>query len=271
MTPHLRRLEAIADRLRAEPDALALLALGSVGRDRHRLDEHSDLDFFVIASDPDPLLSDLGWLGDVQWSHRDTPDGCKALVDGLFHEFAVFTPDRFPGVLFEPGVYVWVREGFDTSRMRPTVPPARDPAWLRREILSNLYVGLHRWLRGERLAAMHMVQGQALDNLLRLYGADDPFTPARRAESSGLPLEVLAGGYEATPAAAGAVLATLQTDDPMAQEVRALLQACEEQHSGQQADASRSDEHRQQYQDDSQDGLAAHHRDHATHDEYHSE
>lgn len=227
MTPHLQRLELIAGNLAQEPTALALLALGSVGRDRDRLDEHSDLDFFVIATDPERFLSDLGWLGEtLQWSHRDTPDGCKALVDGLFHEFAVFTPDRFPGVLFEPGVFVWSREGFDATSMVPTVPERPDDAWLRREILSNLYVGLHRWLRGERLAAMRLVQVQALDNLLRLRGTDDPFTPARRAETSGLPLDVLAGGYDATPAAAAAILAAIDARDHMAVEVRALLARC---------------------------------------------
>ena len=229
MTSHLRRLEAIADRLRADERALALLALGSVGRDRDRLDEHSDLDFFVVATDPEALLSDLGWLGDVQWSHRDTPDGCKALVDGLFHEFAVFTPDRFPGVLFEPGVFVWMREGFDTSRMTPSVPYPRDPAWLRREILSNLYVGLHRWLRGERLAAMRMVQVDALDNLLRLQGTDDPFNPSRRAEKWGLSLALLAPGYDRTPGAAAAILEAIAapTSDVMESAVRDLLNRCQ--------------------------------------------
>jgi hypothetical protein len=227
MTDHLTRLQEIGRNLSTYPNAWALLALGSVGRDRDRLDEHSDLDFFVIATEPESLLSDLRWLGDpLQWSHRDTPDGCKALVADLFHEFAVFTPDRFPGVLFEPGVLVWVREGFDTSSIVPSIPEQHDEAWLRREILSNLYVGLHRWLRGERLAAMRMVQVQALDNLLRLQGTDDPFAPARRAEARGLPLEVLAAGYDATPPAAAMILAMTDADDHMADEVRNLLERC---------------------------------------------
>ncbi len=227
MTGHLQRLQEIAGNLAEEPRALALLALGSIGRDRQRLDEHSDLDFFVIATQPEWLLSDLRWLGEpLQWSHRDTPDGCKALVGGLFHEFAVFGPDRFPGVAFEPGAFIWVREGFDTSSIVPSVPGRHDHEWLRREILSNLYVGLHRWLRGERLAAMHMVQVQALDNLLRLQGTDDAFAPARRAERWGLPLEVLAGGYSATPAAAAMILDMVEGDDHMADEVRALLERC---------------------------------------------
>ena len=227
MTDHLQRLQEIARNLADETRALALLTLGSIGRDRQRLDEHSDLDFFVIATQPEALLSDLRWLGQpLQWAHRDTPDGCKALVDGLFHEFAVFPPDRFPGVAFEPGEFVWVREGFDTSSVVPSVPQRHDDGWLRREILSNLYVGLHRLLRGERLAAMHMVQVQALDNLLRLQGTDDAFAPARRAERWGLPLEVLAGGYSATPAAAAMILDMVEGDDHMADEVRALLERC---------------------------------------------
>ena len=45
-------------------------------------------------------------------SHRDTPDGCKALVGGLFHEFAVFRTRPLSGRgVPEPGAFIWVREG----------------------------------------------------------------------------------------------------------------------------------------------------------------
>ena len=210
----LQRLDEIAARLQDDPDALALLALGSVGLDTDRLDEHSDLDFFVIAAGKGRFLEDLDWLGEpLQWCHRNTPDGYKALVGGVFCEFAVFEQHELPRTAFAPGRVVWSRPGFDTGLLAPTIERVSSRQWLVDEILSNLYVGLHRWARGEKLAAMRMVQGEALDNLLSLRGSDDPFTPARRAEQRwDLPWDLVAGGYEATPEAARQILRLLPTD-----------------------------------------------------------
>lgn len=219
----LALLNDIANRLSSDPDALALLALGSAGTHQERLDEHSDLDFFVIARDKYKFLDDLGWLGFVEWWHRDTPDGCKALVNGIYCEFAVFLPEELPAIRFEAPRVLWQREG--VSLTDRNVPSPADQDWLVDEVLSNLYVGLHRWLRGERLSAMRMVQGDALDNLLRLVGADDPFSPSRRAERLGLPWALLAGGYDQTPAAARAILEQLPPGGGrMRSEVEALVQ-----------------------------------------------
>lgn len=203
----LALLNDIAIRLSADPAALALLALGSAGTHQERLDEHSDLDFFVIATDKYKFLDDLSWLGFVEWWHRDTPDGCKALVNGIFCEFAVFMLEELPAIRFEAPRVVWQREGLELTEKNVPDPAGTD--WLVDEVLSNLYVGLHRWLRGERLSAMRMVQGEALDNLLRLLGSDDPFTPSRRAERLDLPWTILAGGYERTPLAARGIMECL--------------------------------------------------------------
>lgn len=234
MHPVLEFLDRLALRLSEDEDARALLALGSGGRHTTRLDEHSDADFFVITVDKARFLGDLGWLGEPRrWVHRNTIDGYQALVGPVFCEFAVFEPAELSGVPYEAGRVVWAREGFDTV-LRAADPMPRDREWLRRQILSNLYVGLHRWLRGERLAALRMVQGEAVDNLLRLLGSDDPFVPARRAEQrEGLPLRELVGGYDATPRSARTVLALLgPADDPMRDEVLALLARVSDSESG---------------------------------------
>jgi hypothetical protein len=62
-----------------------LLALGSAGLERQRLDRYSDLDFFVIVAQGYKVhyIESLDWLA----------DGHKALMtDGIFCEFAVFEP-----------------------------------------------------------------------------------------------------------------------------------------------------------------------------------
>jgi hypothetical protein len=76
-------------------DAVALLGVGSVGRDLERLDDHSDLDFFVIVEDgaKPRYLESIDWLEElhpVVFGFENSVDGRKALfADGLFAEYAI--------------------------------------------------------------------------------------------------------------------------------------------------------------------------------------
>ncbi len=234
----LARLDAIAQSLAARPDALALLALGSVGRERERLDAYSDLDFFVIVK-PEAkaaFIEQLTWLASaapIVYSFRNTADGHKALFkDGIFCEFAVFHPDELAQTPFAPGRLIWKRDGFNEALTQPRVsqadvaPPTRD--WLVGEIVCNLLIGLNRFHRGERLAAAFMVQQYAVRHLLQLAEtcgeadaavARDPFAPERRAEQR-FPrwtrqLDRLMPGSERTPEAARAILDLLQRVVPV--------------------------------------------------------
>ena len=60
----LDRLDAIGASLAQSGHGLALIGLGSVGEERQRLDEYSDLDFFAIVQPgyKDAFIGDLGWL-----------------------------------------------------------------------------------------------------------------------------------------------------------------------------------------------------------------
>lgn len=240
----LGRLDRLASVLADDPDALGLLALGSVGADRARLDAWSDLDFFVVVR-PEArprYLADLGWLArahPLAWSFANTADGHKALMaDGVVCEFAVFTPAQLSTVPYAPGRWIWRRDDVDAAAACPVVPlPApRDTAWRVGEALSNLLVGLMRHARGERLAAMRMVQVYALDRVLELAALDaaadagaDPFAPDRRAEAR-LPalaaqLPTLAGGYDRTVPAARALLAWLESRHTVPAAVAARIRA----------------------------------------------
>jgi hypothetical protein len=225
------RLQAIGAALAARHDALALLALGSVGRETERVDEWSDLDFFVVVRDGAKAryIDDLSWLATAHplvWHFRNTVDGHKALMaDGLFCEFAVFEMRELTDIPYAPGRFVWRRVDVPASLATPLrpLPAPADERWLVGEALSNLLVGLQRHARGELLAAMRLVQVYALDRVLELLerGAGptsvqrDPFSVDRRVEqrlpTAAVDLSDWAPGYEGTCAAALALLAVIET------------------------------------------------------------
>lgn len=231
----LERIAAIGRHLAASGHALALIGLGSVGRDTHRLDAWSDLDFFAIVEPGHKAryLERLDWLAaahPLAWHFQNTRDGHKALMaDGVFCEFAVFEPAELDAIPFAPGRIVWKRDGVDDfiAVPRRALPPSQlpDETWIVGEALSCLLVGLMRWHRGETLAAMRMVQLHALDRLIELdalrqqqrgdatHGAD-PFSRERRVEQRhgalAAELPQVAAGYERTPQSALALLAALE-------------------------------------------------------------
>ncbi len=228
--PLLERLDAIGASLADRPDALALIGLGSCGVETHRLDDWSDLDFFVIVAPGAKarFLRDLDWLRaahPIAWHFQNTADGHKVLMaDGVFCEFAVFELPELDAVVRTAGRIVWKREGVSETIAAPGAhnpqPPTTDETWIVGEALSNLLVGMLRWHRGERLSAMRFVQSYALDRVIDLDAlrrrppAGDMFSIERRLErrqpALAALLPSLAPGYLHTPQAALAVLEALQ-------------------------------------------------------------
>jgi hypothetical protein len=192
-------------------------------------------------------LEDLSWLttcGPIAYAFRNTADGYKVLYeDGIFCEFAVFTPEELMSAVFAPGRVVWHREGFDTSLAHPQKSlPSREERsleWILGEALTNLYVGLGRFHRGEKLSAFRFVQSHAVDRAVELLlrsglpgtsPAADPFSSERRLESrsAGVAdlLESFMQGYSRTPESALAILDFLRERYPvntaMESEIRRL-------------------------------------------------
>jgi hypothetical protein len=241
----LQRLDLLGDVLAARGDAIALIGHGSVGVDLHRLDEHSDLDFFVIVDDgaKQRYLDSIDWLEalhPVAYSFRNTVDGRKVLFeDGLFAEYAVFTVDELAQGAFSPGRIVWQRPDAPAGLEQPA---PRDPGPHRtsehhlNEAVTNLYVGLHREARGERLSAMRFIQCYAVDRVVTMRDLASGNPPQdefavergveRRYEPEELPLARFAPGYEHNREAALAILEWLEAhaevDKAMADAVRAL-------------------------------------------------
>jgi hypothetical protein len=226
----LQRLDDLGVVLAQRGDALALLGLGSVGVDLERLDDHSDLDFFVVVDDgaKQRYLDSIDWLEElhaVVFSFPNSVDGRKVLfADGLFAEYAVFTVGELGGASYPPGRIVWRRDdapaGLESGRV-PGPSPYDDAEYQLNEALTNLYVGLHRDLRGEWLSAMRFIQVHAVDRVLTFLhltepgaGRQDPFVVERGAERrfgpDVLPLAQLLPGYAHNREAALAMLEWLE-------------------------------------------------------------
>jgi hypothetical protein len=241
----LQRLDELGAVLRERGDAIALLALGSVGTDLGRLDEHSDMDFFAIVDDgaKQRYLDAIDWLEalhPVAYSFENSVDGRKVLWgDGLFAEYAVFTLDELRAGSYDGARIIWERDdapsGLENTG-RPLPPsPYSTPHYQLNEIVTNLYVGLHRELRGERLAAMRLIQVHAIDRLLTyldLTGEataprQDPFAVERGAERRvSVALGTFIQGYDRNRESALAILDWLEpraeVDATLAAAIRSL-------------------------------------------------
>jgi hypothetical protein len=246
----IERLIAIGQSLAGTGRALALIGLGSCGLERDRLDEYSDLDFFVIVETgaKGDYIRDLSWLEavyPVAYRFQNTADGYKLLyADGIFCEFAVFEKDELAGIPFATGRVIWKQPQINPSIAIPgqQAPPSEQKSieWLLGEALTNLYIGLCRYRRGEKLSAARFIQQYAVDRLLELAESletrqasipADPFSPERRCEQR-LPefagrLAEFVPGYEKSPQAAAAILEYLEAAFPvnpaMASAIRRLL------------------------------------------------
>lgn len=229
MHPNLQRLELLANALSDDPSVQAVLGLGSSGRETHRFDDHSDIDFFVIVDDIEAkqrYLNDITWLnglgGELAFEFVNDPNGRKALLaDGLLLEYAIFTTDQIRELPLVGSRVVWARQHYTHSETGHPRSAIDTVTFHTHEALTNLYVGLHREIRGERLTAMRFIQVYAVDRVLALQRLDptahrpdpDAFESTRRAELvQGPTTPDYAGmtpGYMHNAAAAAAILTWL--------------------------------------------------------------
>lgn len=244
------RLNDIGHSLSKRSDALALFGLGSAGPELDRMDEFSDLDFFAIVAPGSKhhYIHNLDWLTDihpVSYAFLNSPDGYKLLFsDGIFCEFAVFEEHELAGIPFSEGRMIWKRDWISDEIRKPVrkqQPPHPSPTdWLIGEAVTNLYVGLCRFRRGEKLSAMRFIQWYAVDRLLDLAERietpnqvySDSFSPDRRFEQRFPELSEKLGsfcqGYDRSPESALAYLEFLEqhfeVNQAMAAEVRKLAE-----------------------------------------------
>ncbi|MEM9774905.1 MAG: hypothetical protein AAF902_10010 [Chloroflexota bacterium] len=246
----LKRLNEIGRSFSKRPHSLALIGLGSVGKELDRLDDYSDLDFFAIVEDghQQSFLNDLTWLTEiapVDFHFLNTADGYKLLyADGIFCEMAVFDQSKLTSIPFSAGRIVWKAVGVSGEIANPKLPldtaKSRPEEWILGEALTNLYVGLLRDQRGETLTAMRFIQHYALDRTIELASRREPaqnvhadiFSPERRLEQR-LPhfaqyLPQMTQGYTHNTESAVAILSFLDNHFDLNQKmVQAIRELCD--------------------------------------------
>lgn len=248
-TQHLlTRLNEIGQSLEKSGRGLALIGLGSVGTELERLDAYSDLDFFAIVETGHKwdFINNLDWLSKicpVAYYFKNSPDGYKLLYeDAIFCEFAVFEQQELANIPFAAGRIVWKQPWVDETIASP-VKSTRQPAsstteWLVGEAITNLYVGLGRHRRGEKLSATRFIQNYAVDRILELVSRieveqpsfKDQFANERRLEQRfpelAKQLPQFVKGYDGNTESALAILAFLEkhfeVNARMAQAIRDL-------------------------------------------------
>jgi hypothetical protein len=241
----LSRLNEIGASLARSNKAVALIGLGSVGSEVDRLDEFSDLDFFAIVEPgyKAEFIENLDWLGaicPIVYSFRNTPDGHKLLFhDGIFCEFAVFEERELPEIPFAPGRIIWKKQGVPDTLALPQRAHGghENPSleWSLGEALTNLYVGASRFHRGEKLSAMRLIQGYAVDRVLELAeripasdsSGGDVFAPERRFEQRhaliAKELPAFMQGYDRSIESAQAILLFLERHFPVNESLKQTL------------------------------------------------
>jgi len=181
--------------LEKQEETLCLLGLGSMA-DTERLDEYSDVDFFLIVKDgyKKQYLEDLSWMNKgITYAFRNTVDGYKVLLDNeVFAEFAVFETAELSQIPFDKGKIIFAKPEFDLIHIEPKIKQTQtlDIAFNVNEALTNIYIGLKRDKRGETASAFTFIQVYAASLVLPLFKSlysekkitIDPFSYERRIE-----------------------------------------------------------------------------------------
>lgn len=249
----LQRLDEIGRSLAARGDVLAVFGLGSVGAETERIDEYSDLDFFVVAAQgsKQKYIEAVDWLEEacpLAYHFKNSDSGRKILFeDGVYGEFAVFEEPDLEQAQYTGGRMIWKHPSFADDGIvngRAEIPGNRGQSveYVAHEALTNLYVGLGRYARGERLSALRFVESYPIDGLLTVMhllepevpGYPDRFGVERRAEARfprfAKRLSGMLQGYDRVPESALSLLAYLEqiaaVPPRLSEEIRALAQRC---------------------------------------------
>ncbi len=159
----------------------SVAATDSVANRDHAPDEWSDHDFWIVTvpGAQEHFRAVYDWLPDagrIVFALRETAHGLKILyAGGHLIEYAVFAPDELR--VTKANAY---RVLLDRERIAARMAEVRartvewaaslasDDRWLFGQFITNLWVGVGRHRRGERLSGHDFVKRQAVGHLLPL-------------------------------------------------------------------------------------------------------
>lgn len=172
----LSHLEKIKENVVDREGILALLVFGSCAGDGELVDEYSDLDFLIITEKEykNRYIENLDWLESISgitFLFKNAEDAYKLLQEnGVFSEFGIVTFSEFQNIPLGKGRVVWKSDKLPEDLCLSGQKPERcdDVQWLLNEILTDLYIGLCRYRRGEKLSACALIQNNAVAGVTRL-------------------------------------------------------------------------------------------------------
>jgi hypothetical protein len=163
--------------------------------------------------------------------------------DGIYGEYAIFEEAELDNASYTGGRIVWTAPSYANGKsfkVSGLVSNLRRDAldFPLNEALTNLYVGLGRFARGEKLSAMRFVQSYAVDSILSVLHLlesevgyfPDPFGNERRLEVRFPRFAKVIGemtqGYDRVPESALRILSYLEEAYPvnrrLSDEIRSL-------------------------------------------------
>ena len=188
----------LRDRVDNRPEVIGLVFLGSSAA-LHRVDQHSDHDFFLVVKPGfgEQYRKNLDWLPqhqEILLAPRETAHGLKVVYKDLrLLEFAVFEDQELE--LAAANDFAVVLDKADIApRMeaiaKRSVPRKFDAEAEFELFLALVQIGVGRFRRGEKIAAEQHLKIYAVEKLIRLFrhykplevSSADSLNPFRRFE-----------------------------------------------------------------------------------------
>ncbi len=99
--------------------------------------------------------------------------------DSIYGEFAIFEERELESASYSGGRIVWKHPSYDSEsilKSKSDFPGTKSPSLdhVVNEALTNLYVGLGRYARGEKLSASRFVESYAINGLLSVLYLLEP-------------------------------------------------------------------------------------------------
>jgi hypothetical protein len=170
----------LCQNLRPKDDIIALLALGSMAEKDHDPDLWSDHDFSIIIKkgSEEKYINNLFWLPDeyqVVFTYKESDNSRKVIFENMhLIEYAVFELENLKNLkinsyrlLFDKfNITDYIEEIVNSTSNSSNL--LEDNEGLIGNLLTDIFIGVGRYKRGEKISAHYFIKEKALRQLLLL-------------------------------------------------------------------------------------------------------